>query len=132
MALLLRQNFTRTAGEFYRGMFSAADVEHVDIHTMAKCVTGGLPQPSVALAALNELIRADLRSLLSGISAPVQLIHGDADRICLPGAAHYMLAEIPFSRLQIFPGAGHAPFLTMSAEFNACLSAFAREIYVAD
>lgn len=132
MALRLRRSYAATAGAFYQGMFSPADIGAVDVSAMAKNVTGRLPQLPVALAALEELIRADLRSMLADISLPVLLIHGDADRICLPGASRYMHAVLPASRLTLIPGGGHAPFLTATAEFNDCLSAFARGLYAAD
>ncbi|HZV83218.1 MAG TPA: alpha/beta fold hydrolase [Geobacteraceae bacterium] len=132
MALRLRRSFNRTAGEFYQGMFSPDDVMRTDISVMAKTVAGRLPRLPVALAALEELVRTDLRGLLADIPVPVLLIHGGADRICLPGASRFMHEVLPDSRLQLFSGTGHAPFLTMPAEFNSCLSAFAREVYDAD
>jgi pimeloyl-[acyl-carrier protein] methyl ester esterase len=132
MALVLRKNFTRTAGDFFRGMFSAEELEHNDIAGLARTVVGRLPEPSVALAALDELVRTDLRGLLPEIDVPVLLMHGDADRICLPGAADYLRASLSDARLHVFTGSGHAPFLTRCAEFNTLLSAFAGEIYGAD
>lgn len=132
MALRLRRSFSRTAGEFYQGMFSPDEVRDNAPATMANAIVGRLPEVSVALAALDELIRADLRSLLAGITAPVLLIHGDEDRICLPGASRFMHDALPDSRLRFFAGAGHAPFLTRPGEFNALLAAFARGIHDAD
>lgn len=125
MALRLRRGFTRAAGEFYRGMFSPEDEGSSDIGSMAKAVVGRLPQLQVALDALDELVNSDLRSQLQDVDLPVLLLHGDSDRICLPGASLYMHEQLPVSRLHLFHGAGHAPFLTRTAEFNALLSEFA-------
>lgn len=132
MALRLRSSFIRTADGFYRGMFSIEDQRGTDINAMAKSIVSRLPQLPVALAALDELVNADLRALLADIAVPVLLVHGESDRICLPGAARYMHAQLPDSRLQLFPGVGHAPFIVRQAEFNAQLTAFARGVYEAD
>jgi len=88
-----------------------------------------MPEPALALSALIELIRSDLRAALPDISIPVLLVHGGADHICLPGAAIYMHDNLPNSRLEIFPGIGHAPFLTRPSEVNALLTDFARAAY---
>jgi len=125
MALRLRRGFTRTAGEFYRGMFSPEDEGSNDIGSMAKAVVGRLPQLQVALDALDELVNSDLRSQLQDVDLPVLLLHGDSDRICPSGASRYMHEQLPQSRLHLFPKAGHAPFLTRTAEFNSLLSEFA-------
>jgi len=132
MGLRLRRSFTRTAGEFYSGMFSPEDQRDNDINAMAKTILSRLPELPVALSALDELVSADLRGLLSEVTVPVLLVHGESDRICLPGASRYMQAKLPDSRLQLFPGVGHAPFLVRPTEFNAQISAFARGVYVAD
>jgi len=132
MALRLRRAYTRTAGEFYRGMFSPEDQGGNDIDAMAKIILSRLPQLPVALSALDELITTDLRSLLGDVTAPVLLVHGESDRICLPGASRYMQAQLPDSRLQLCPGVGHAPFIVSPTEFNAQLSLFARGVYGAD
>lgn len=132
MALRLRRNYSGTAGEFYREMFSAADARMVDMTAIAKTVVGRLPQLPVALSALGELIRTDLRGLLADTPMPVLLMHGDADQICLPGASHYMHSVLPDSRLQLFAGVGHAPFLTGTAKFNNDLSLFAGGLRGAD
>jgi pimeloyl-[acyl-carrier protein] methyl ester esterase len=132
MALRLRRSFSRTAGEFYQGMFSPAEVREHAPAPLAGSIVGRLPELPLALAALDELIRTDLRNQLAEITAPVLLVHGEADRICLPGASSYMHDKLPNSRLHLFAGAGHAPFLTRAGEFNALLVAFARGLDDAD
>lgn len=132
MALRLRRSFSRTAGEFYQGMFSPEEVRAHAPASLAGAIVGRLPELSNALASLDELIRTDLRNQLAEITAPVLLMHGEADRICLPGASGYMHDKLPNSRLHLFAGAGHAPFLTREGEFNALLVTFARGLNDAD
>jgi pimeloyl-ACP methyl ester carboxylesterase len=62
-----------------------------------------------ALRELAALEKVDLRPLLGSIKAPTLIIHGDSDEICLPGAAKYLNANIPGSRLVMLPGSKHAP-----------------------
>lgn len=132
MALRLRRNFVGTAGEFYRGMFSSEDRSGNDTDAMAKRVVSRLPRLPVALAALDELVSADLRDMLGDVTVPVLLVHGESDRICLPGASRYMQEKLPDSRLQLLPGVGHAPFLVRPTEFNEQLALFAGGVYGAD
>ncbi len=132
MALRLRRSYSGTAGEFYRSMFSPDDERAIDSRALAKTIVSRLPPLPVALAALDELVGTDLRSRLQEITPPVLLAHGESDRICLPGASRYMHARLPNSRINLFPGVGHAPFIARSADFNAALSAFAGEAYDTD
>lgn len=125
MALRLRRNFAVTAGEFYRDMFSPDERDRSDIKAMAKTIVGKLPATEVALSALDELVKTDLRSSINSVSVPVLLLHGDADTICPSGASRYMHGLLPDSLLKIFTGCGHAPFLTRSDEFNLLLADFA-------
>lgn len=132
MALRLRRNYTRAAGEFYRDMFSPDDEREIDTSVLAKTIVSRLPQLPVALAALDELVSTDLRTLLQEVTLPVLLVHGETDRICLPGASRFIHSILPHSRMKLLPGVGHAPFIVRPAEFNADLSAFARGVYDAD
>ncbi|MBF8282069.1 MAG: hypothetical protein HW378_984 [Anaerolineales bacterium] len=50
--------------------------------------------------------------------------NGDRDQVCLPGASRYLHAQIADSEIHEFLGAGHAPFLTDTVEFNRRLQAF--------
>lgn len=125
MALRLRRNLVKTAGEFYRDMFAPDEMGFGDINVMAKTIVGKLPSLQVALSALDELVRTDLRGSLHSVAVPVMLVHGDSDTVCPTGASIYMRDLLPNSRLEIFTGCGHAPFLTRTDEFNMLLSGFA-------
>lgn len=73
---------------------------------------------------LAELARVDLRPLLGRISQPTLIVQGDKDEITLPGAAQYLQKNILGSRLEVFAGVGHVPFLERALEFNKLLKDF--------
>lgn len=64
--------------------------------------------PAELVNGLEYLLHADLRDSIPGISIPVLLLHGAQDRIIPAAAAEWLQEHLPDSRLQIFPGAGHA------------------------
>lgn len=129
MGLRLRRDFNGTMREFFQGMFAAEELscEQENRITREILMEGHLPQPKVAQAALNVLASADLRAMLPEIRLPVLIIHGSADTVCPPGAAHYLAKRIPDARIVELNGVGHAPFLSRPVEFNAVLRGFLRE-----
>jgi len=72
----------------------------------------------------NQLAQIDLRGLLSKVSIPTLIIHGDRDEICLPSAAEYMKENISGSELVMLPGVGHAPMVEVPELFNSQLDRF--------
>ncbi len=50
--------------------------------------------------------------------------NGDRDQVCLPGASRCLHAQMAGSEIHEFLGAGRAPFLTDTVEFNRRLQAF--------
>lgn len=48
-----------------------------------------------------------MRIAQSGL--PVGIVQGSADRICLPGGAHFLSEMLPNNRLLELPGVGHGP-----------------------
>lgn len=129
MALRIKRGYQRTAGEFFSTMFSRSDLETINMRSVASSVVARLPSQEIALAALQELADGDLRSELQRIAVPVLLVHGDDDTICLADASRFMAARLATAELEIFPGVGHAPFLTHPEEFNRLLSGFAQGVY---
>ena len=75
-------------------------------------------------ASLVALMEEDLRASLDGLSLPTLIIHGDKDRICLPGAAVYLNEKVQGSKLLMLKECGHAPFLTYPLQFRAGLTRF--------
>lgn len=87
-----------------------------------------LPQfeKEAILKDLERLKNEDIRGFLHKIEIPVLLIHGSDDQICLPSASKYMSKIIPNSKLVIFEGSGHAPFLDDPKRFNKTVRSFFR------
>ena len=79
-------------------------------------------------AALREGLRLlkeeDRRAALAGIAIPALLIHGERDRITPVAAARFMASSLPQARLELVPGAGHAPFLSHASHFLEQLHGF--------
>jgi pimeloyl-[acyl-carrier protein] methyl ester esterase len=86
----------------------------------------GLADLSVEQAEkeLAELEKIDLRGLLPEIKQPTLIIHGDQDHICLPGAGAYLHENIPQSKLVVFPGIKHVPFLEAPDLFRNTVKEF--------
>ncbi|MEI8355323.1 MAG: alpha/beta fold hydrolase [Deltaproteobacteria bacterium] len=134
MAIRLRRNYAKTMNDFIDGMFAEGELSAESYQRIVREIfTGGrLPEPGVALKALDALVSSDLRPLLPEISVPVLLLHGERDTISLPDASRYMMAHLPHAVLQIMEGAGHAPFLSRPAEFNSLMSLFLEKVYGVD
>jgi pimeloyl-[acyl-carrier protein] methyl ester esterase len=80
--------------------------------------------PAVALNSLRNDAADDLRGLLPELRLPVLIACGERDTVCPVAGSVYMRDRLPDAQLQIFPGLGHAPFLTDPAAFNQHLGAF--------
>ncbi|SNR65262.1 pimeloyl-[acyl-carrier protein] methyl ester esterase [Methylobacillus rhizosphaerae] len=76
-----------------------------------------VPSPLALESALNVLLQNDLRSDLPGLQQPVLLIHGDRDTLAPVQAANWLVQHLPHARLRVISGAGHAPFLSHTAQF---------------
>jgi pimeloyl-[acyl-carrier protein] methyl ester esterase len=73
----------------------------------------------------NKLRNEDKRDLLKQINIPVLIIHGNQDLIVDPQTAYYLKEHIKNAQLEIFPGAGHVPFIEEPGRFNLILRDFA-------
>ncbi len=73
---------------------------------------------------LNELARADLRSLLTSISVPTLILHGTEDDICPPSAGRYLQSRIRGSQITLLQGIKHAPMIEAPVLFNNQLQSF--------
>ena len=81
----------------------------------------------VLLHTLEWLRDTDLRPVLPGIRQPAWVIHGDRDRITLPGAAEYLVQQLPDARLAWMHGNAHAPFISDPAAFSRMITEFCNE-----
>lgn len=86
-----------------------------------------LPASACLHRGLDWLRDVDLRSLLTRVTAPTLLIHGEKDRLTPLAAARHVLAKIPRARLEVFSDAAHAPFLADPARFVRLVGAFRDE-----
>lgn len=130
MGIRLKRDFAGTMGDFFRGMFVEGELDHDRYQRIVRevVINAGHPAPTTVLDALRLLQEADQRRCLAGIDLPVLLVHGDRDTICLPSASRFMAGKIPRARLEVMEGAGHAPFMSRSEEFNRILRDFVRSI----
>lgn len=84
--------------------------------------------PPVALHHLRNAINSDLRLMLDKIQTPTLLISGELDIFSPTQANEFMAQRINNATWIEIAGAGHAPFLTKTEEFNTCLKRFLRSV----
>ena len=130
MRLKVDRNLRRALDGFYSRMFAEGELEG---HPAADEIRRTLasihpPQSDAAREAIDALASADMRPLLAEIRVPALIMHGDHDRICLPGASRYLAAAIRGAGQYPFVGCGHAPFMTRPQQFNDEISRFARSL----
>lgn len=130
MALKLRRNAARALEGFTARMFSPGELDDPVQSAMIRDLLAAVPIPetAVALQSLQSLAKADMRHLLPEIDCPAVIINGDRDLVCLPDASAFLERQIPDSRRVVMQGCGHAPFLTRSTEFDACLADLGRRV----
>jgi pimeloyl-ACP methyl ester carboxylesterase len=76
---------------------------------------------------LVRLVNEDLADVLPAIQAPTLILWGSHDQEVPKSAMEIMHARIVRSRLVVFEGAGHFPFLDAPEEFGRTLTAFLQE-----
>jgi len=118
MARDLKRDYLKTMGDFFALQFAGETLPRERYRQIVKFAVraGRLPEPEVALAALETLRCEDQRHALGNVRVPVLLQHGALDRITLPAAADYLAAQLPDARLELLPGVGHAPYLSRPQE----------------
>jgi len=121
-------NFPRALEEFHNLLLSPEDGERENRDTIWDLLTNEryLPKRGTARDLLVSLAEEDVRSEITAITIPALLMHGDQDKICPVGASRYMQERLGCAETAVFPGAGHAPFLTQAEDFNQRLTSFLR------
>jgi len=121
----LRRQYLRTMEDFFRLMFAPGEVPPGEIRAIARRSTGAgfLPAPEVAAAGLELLQQLDLREQLPAVTTPTLVLHGDRDAIIPVGAGRALAERLPRADFELFPGCGHAPFLTRPEAFADVLGA---------
>jgi pimeloyl-[acyl-carrier protein] methyl ester esterase len=83
----------------------------------------------VALALGLDLLRdSDLRPLLQDLDCPSLWLFGARDTLVPAAVATAIVARLPEARVQVIPGAAHAPFLSHPAPTTAALLSFLWEL----
>lgn len=89
-----------------------------------KAIMAGATTEGVVMALTAMRDRPDSTPLLSQISAPTLVVHGEEDQVIPKGEAEAMAAAIPNSQLHLIPQAGHVPNLEQAEKFNEVVAAF--------
>jgi pimeloyl-[acyl-carrier protein] methyl ester esterase len=84
----------------------------------------GAAQPAALSAGLQLLTDSDLRAEATRITTPTLVISGQHDRVTPPGAGLALSRLIPGAAHVQIARAGHAPFVSHSAELLAALREF--------
>jgi len=122
----IKIDLSGTLGWFYKFCFSPNERSHSGFSEILK-IAGDFMAPveeDTLLNGLKFLMETDLRHDLSGIDVPVLIIHGDQDRVCPSGAAHFMAKNIKNAKLAIIENTGHAPFITQPESVNVLIEEF--------
>jgi pimeloyl-[acyl-carrier protein] methyl ester esterase len=126
MTRKVQRSLRRALEGFTARMFAAGELDDQRLAVMVHEVLSSVPIPAadVALQSLEVLIETDLCDRLALIDRPTLIMNGDCDVICLPQASELLAQHVAAARQIIFSGCAHAPFLTQSSRFNACLEEF--------
>ncbi|MCG5235922.1 alpha/beta fold hydrolase [Xanthobacter oligotrophicus] len=107
---------------------------------LRRCFANPIPQPLFELMfGVNMLVPHNIRAALFDrvadydavnrtLDVPVLVVQGALDEVVAPAMAEHITEIVPNARLDLFEGAGHAPFLEAPERFNAALAAFVREV----
>ncbi|GFO54191.1 O-methylpimelyl-ACP methylesterase [Geomonas sp. Red276] len=128
LGLRLRRDYSKTMGDFFKGMFVEGEMEKARYQRIVHeiVMNGKSPDQGAAAEALKILSTADLRMGLSAVDRPILLVHGEQDAICPASASTFMAERMPHATLEIMPGCGHAPFMTQPERFNEIVRTFLR------
>jgi pimeloyl-[acyl-carrier protein] methyl ester esterase len=118
MARDLKRNYLKTMQDFFALQFAGEAISRERYKQIVSFAvrSGRLPEPEVALSALETLRRGDLRQSLSVLDCPALVLHGGLDRVTLPGAGKFLAGQLPQGKLEMLQGGGHAPFLSRPEE----------------
>lgn len=84
----------------------------------------GRPSAEALRAGLAILLGTDLRDRAAAVKTPALLLHGERDMLTPVGAARWLAERMPDARLNVLPGAAHAPFLSHPGKFTEIVTGF--------
>lgn len=117
----LRQNFDQALTQFVNACIPEPGSEAIR-HWGLQILQRASVEAAIALS--RAWAGTDLRPQLHRISQPTLVIHGEADVIVPPEAAHTLAQALPNSKLITMPGVGHVPTLTRPAEVAQAIKGF--------
>ncbi|MDH5488116.1 MAG: alpha/beta fold hydrolase, partial [Gammaproteobacteria bacterium] len=120
----LEQDYAGTLERFLTLQMAAGESHDVLRRLRTEMFRYGEPPTAALQAGLQLLKEEDRRNTLSSIAIPAMIIHGGRDRLAPVGAARFLAEHLPQTRLEIFPDAGHAPFLSHARLFLEKLGDF--------
>lgn len=82
------------------------------------------PQKEAMADFLSIIEKDEVRENLKGLKIPTLIISGESDPICRAESMHYLGEQIKNSKVELFKGCGHLPFLTKFEEFNSLVKGF--------
>lgn len=113
----LARDYRGTLSRFLTLQLGSAQTERALLKRLRAEVLARTGPSGVGLRAGLELLeRTDLRPVLEAIDTPALVIHGGRDRLAPPAAGSFLAEALPRARLCELPDAGHAPFLSHTAE----------------
>ncbi len=124
----MQSDFQGTLDWFYKFCFSSNERSRNEFGEVIKLL-GDIITPldkEMLLAGLTLLMNIDSGDALKDICAPVLIIQGGQDKICLPEAGKFLAKAIKGARIEVLETAGHAPFLTDPQNVNALIEDFIR------
>ena len=121
----LERDWRGTVGDFLElQVRGSADAVHVLRRLRNTLLDQGEAVPEALAAGLDTLRRADLRDRLASVRQPALVISGQYDRITPPAASHALAQQLPRARYVELRRAGHAPFLSHTAQFAGLVREF--------
>ncbi|MDR3299826.1 MAG: alpha/beta fold hydrolase [Candidatus Accumulibacter sp.] len=117
---------SRTSLQRFAALFNQGDAKARPIgrEIARNVLSSSLPSTAALLAGLDGLRDVDLRQRIVDIACPVLLIHGERDPLMPLAAARWLCEKLPQARLDVFPGAAHAPFLNDPERFARLVGGF--------
>lgn len=92
----------------------------------ALCYNIVVPPQVRGAMVLSRRMNSD--DVLSKMTVPVLVTHGDRDTVVLPSMGEHVLEVCPTAEASWYEGVGHAPFLEDPERFNRELADFARRL----
>lgn len=111
------RDYRATLSRFLALQLGAAHAERELLRRLRDSVLARTPSSTAGLrAGLELLVRTDLRPTLATLDVPALVVHGGRDRLTPPKAGAYLAAALPRARWHEVAQAGHAPFLSHTAD----------------